>query len=172
MTNPELSNGVHPETGLYHIDQMPPAEDPTLRAIREKQLRGESLSLSESMKAGRDETVDALEDYELKPDHVYRAVGRKALEAYMQTGLIHGRGGLEVTDDEYEEGNNKGVDWYLGGAALKYGAVLLEAPADPRYFVPAAQSGHALAKDPRVRHMKSSGATNPVPMDMARIIKQ
>lgn len=169
MEHSRLTPGIHSETGLYHADEMPPAEDPALRAIRDKQLRGESLTLSESMRAGRDSTVDKIGDYELRPDHVYRAIGKDALDAYVLTGSVVGRGGIEV-EDEYEEGNNNGVDWYLGAVALRYGTVVLEAPADPRYFQPAAQNGHALAKDPRVRHMKSSGARNPVPMENVKII--
>ena len=161
--------GVHTETGLYHMDEMPPAEDERLKAIRDKQLRGEPLTIGESLRAGRDSTVGRLGDYELRADHVYRAVGKDALDAYVLAGMVVGAGGLEV-EDEYEDGNNKGVDWYLGGVALRYGMIVLEAPADPNYFQPASQNGHALAVDPRVRHMKSSGSRNPVPMTNVRVI--
>lgn len=160
--------GVHPETGNYHVDHMPPATDEVLRAVREKQLRGDTLSIAELMRAGRDDTVDTVGDYELKPDHAYRSVGQSGLEAYLASGLIEATG---EDEDEFEEGkNNSGVDWYLGAVALRYGDVILETPADPNYFVPALQNGHALAKDPRVRHMKSSGRLNPVPMHNVRII--
>jgi len=159
--------GTHPETGLYHADHMPPAEDPVLRTLREKQLAGEPLTMAESMRAGRDVTVDKIGDYELRPDHVYRTVGEAGLKAYMETGMIVSPG---EDDDEFEVGNNHGIDWYLGAVALKYGTVILEAPADPAYFQPALHQGHALAKDPRVRHMKSSGRRNPVPFDNVRVI--
>jgi hypothetical protein len=163
------TTGTHPETGLYHADLMPPAENETLRAVREKQLAGVALNMTELMRAGRDTTVDAIGEYELKPDHVYRAVGRDALEAYQLHGMVVATG---EEDDEFIEGlNNAGVDWFLGGAAPKYGSVVLETPADPDYFVPAHDNGHALAKDPKVRHMKSSGRLNPVPMDKVRVIE-
>jgi len=159
--------GTHPETGLYHQDHMPPADDEQLRVLREKQIAGEPLTMAESMRAGRDTTVTELEGYELKPDHVYRAIGKEALDAYLETGSVESPGD-EL--DEYEQGNNKGIDWYLGAVALRYGSVVIEAPADPEYFQPALHNGHALAKDPRVRHMKSSGRKNPVPLDQVKVV--
>ncbi len=165
MNSPE---GLHPESGLYHTEYMPPAEDPQLRAVREKQLVGEPLNMSEAIRSGRDSTVGEVGEYRLKPDHVYRAIGKDALEAYMSTGNVIGIGEA----DEYAPGNNQGVDWYLGGVAPRYGEVIIEAPATPDYFEPADNNGHGLAKDPMVRHMKSSGHANPVPMDMVQVIPQ
>ncbi len=159
--------GTHPETGLYHVDYMPPSNDEALRAIRDKQMAGEPLTTGESMRAGRDTTVDMIGEYELKPDHVYRAIGEAGLRAYMDSGMINSKG---EEDDEFEIGNNKGIDWYLGAVALRYGTVILEAPADPAYFEPAIHNGHALAKNPRVRHMKSSGRRNPVPLEAVRVL--
>ena len=153
--------GLHPESGLYHIDHMPLPEDAQLREIRQKQLQGEPLSISESMRAGRDDTFMQLEGFTAKPDHIYRTVDIKGLEAYQAAGAVVGQGEL----DEFVEGeNNHGVDWYLGAAALKYGGVIIEAPADPEYVQPAVDFGAALAKDPMVRHMKTSGTHNPMPM--------
>ncbi|MDB5176913.1 MAG: hypothetical protein JWN75_581 [Candidatus Saccharibacteria bacterium] len=173
MKNPEspTSPRLHPETGRYHIDYMPQAPDEGLRATREKQLRGEPLSIQESMRAGRDTTVNRIGDYELKSDHAYRAVGREGLDAYMASGYVYGAGGPEV-EDEFEEGvNNNGVDWYLGAVALRYGSIILETPADPLHFEPAAQNGRALAKDPTVLHMKSSGSWRPIPMSKVRVLE-
>ena len=166
--------GTNPETGLFHVDYMPMTDDPGLRVVREKQMSGVPLSVSETINAGRDATERAIDEpvgnkvetYHTKPDHVYRAVGYDTLKLYEQAGSIIGFG----EGDEYAEGNNAGVDWFLGAAAAKYGDVILEAPADPRYFELAAKQGHALAKDPKVRHMKSSGHANPVPYDMVKVV--
>lgn len=153
--------GLHPETGLYHTDHMPPPENPALRAIREKQLAGEQLSIGEAMNAGRDTTMGQFGEYTTKPDHAYRTVDEAGLAAYEAAGAITGQGEM----DEFKEGeNNSGVDWYLGGVATKYGNIILEMPATPDYFVPAHDFGSKLAKDPKVRHMKSSGTLNPIPL--------
>lgn len=171
---PEVA-GLHPETGLYHIDYMPPAEDPERASVHAKQLAGEPLSIGESLIAGRDTTEteiaepvgDKVEVYKIKPDHVYRAIGYDLLKLYNETGAVVG---LDE-NDEYEPGTNNGVDWFLGGAARKYGEVVLETPADPAYFEPAAHNGQGLAKDPMVRHMKSSGYKNPVPWDKVKVVQ-
>lgn len=157
------------QNGLYQSSHMAPAEDPVLQEIRRKQAEGAQLSLGEQLRAGRDDTVKQIGDILLRPDHVYRAVGKDALDAYTAAGSVISQG--EGKGSEYVEGDgNGGVDWYLGAVARKYGEHVIEAPADPDYFVPADQNGHAMAKDPTVRHMKSSGRANPVPMDRVRII--
>ena len=153
-------------TGPYHADHMPLPEDSARRALVEKRLAGEPLTLVESMQAGRDNTVDMIGEYPVRPDHVYRSVGYEALAAYQETGLI-------ISEDEglpYAEGNNGGIDWYLGGVAPKYGngEVILEAPADTDYFQPAGHMGTSLAKDPKVRHFKSYPNLNPDTMASAR----
>jgi hypothetical protein len=171
--------GVHPDTGLYHTDYMPLPDDEALRQVREKQLAGEQLTLGEALRAGRDNTVPEIPEpvgedvhhFPLKPDHVYRAVSRDTLRVYEEAGAVVGFG----DHDEYEPGNNKGVDWFLGGVAvsasgiLKYGDMVLETPADPAFFQPAHEQGSNLAIDPGVRHMKSSGSANPVPMDLVKV---
>lgn len=89
---------------------------------------------------------------------------------YRKKGMIIGTG----TDDEYLEyeqdgkiyNNNKGVDWYLGGAELKYGDIVLECPADKEYFTPAFDNGCGMSFDPTVRFLKSSGAKKPIPVSM------
>jgi hypothetical protein len=47
--------------------------------------------------------------------------------------------------------------------------MVIEAPADPNFFQPAHEQGSTLAIDPRVRHMKSSGQANPVPMEQVKL---
>ena len=160
------TNGTHPDTGLYHVDHMPVGPEPERRVVREKQLAGQSLTIAEGMLAGRDTVVTELEGVTLKPDHVYRAIGSELLKVYQEADAVVGMG----EGSEYAEGNNGGVDWYLGGVALRYGEVVLEAPASPDLFKPANNWGHNLAKNPKVRHMKSSGATKPVPMERVNIL--
>jgi hypothetical protein len=161
--------GTHPKTGLYHTDHMPQPEDPSLRAVREKQLAGESLSIAESMQAGRDTTYSQFGEHPVKPDHVYRTIDQAGLQAYTEAGAVRGQGEM----DEFKEGeNNHGVDWYLGGVATRYGDIVLEMPATPDYFEPAHDHGAALAKDPKVRHMKSSGTNNPVPLEHVTIYQK
>jgi hypothetical protein len=167
-TNMSETLGIHPETQLLHVDHMPMPEDPSVRSVREKQLAGEPLTIGESLRAGRDDTTDVFGDFETKPDHAYRTVDEAGLQAYQEAGAIVGFG----EDDEYAEGNNAGVDWYLGGVALKYGDVVIEAPAYPDFFQPAAQQGSMLAKDPKVRHLKSSGAANPLPLDQVKTYRK
>ena len=155
--------GIHPESGLYHVDHMPLPNDPARRAVIEKQLAGEQLSLGEMMQAGRDQTYNSLGGIEVKPDHVYRSVGSAGLHSYQEAGAVVGQNG----DREFEPGNNNsGIDWYLGGIAPKYGngEVILEAPALPDYFEPSTHLGTGMAKDPKVRHFKSSPHAAPVPI--------
>lgn len=158
--------GLHPESGLFHTEHMPPPADPTVHAIREKQLAGEPLTIAESMRGGRDTTFTDFGDFTTKPDHAYRTVDQQALDAYDKAGAIVGQG----ENDEFMEGlNNKGVDWVLGAVALKYGEVIIEMPASPDHFTPALDGGTHLTKDPVPRHMKSSGTANPAPLEHATV---
>lgn len=163
---PEMP-GIDPETGNYHAELMPPPQDEALAEIYSLQMAGEPLTIGQQMRAGRDETQQQYAGHDVLPDHVYRAVGEDGLDAYMESGAVTGRG----ENDEYEPGNNKGVDWYLGGVAAKYGEVVLMAPANADYFTPANDAGFGMAKDPNVRHMKSSGSANPVPMSTVRVLR-
>lgn len=161
--------GIHPETGLYHTEHMPLPEDPALRVVREKQLAGEPLSIGEAMRAGRDTTYTEIDGISARPDHMYRTVDQQGLDAYMESGAVVGQG----EDDEFHEGEgNKGVDWYLGGIATKYGDIILEMPADPTFAMPSIDYGSSLAKDPMVRHMKTSGTHNPVPMEHVTVYQK
>lgn len=155
---------------LYDAKTMPLASDPKKRAIQEKVKNGEQLTMMEKLSAGRDHVIKSFDDYQFKSDHVYRAISEAALLDYKQQGFIRGFG----DDDEYKEyeengqlyNNNAGVDWYLGGACLRYGEIIIECPADKEYFQPAFDNGNHLCADPDVKHFKSSGSKNPVPFSM------
>ncbi len=124
---------------------------------------------------GRDRIVKEINGYELKPDHVYRAMSVEEYDAIVKSGYVIGKG--TVTDEyvEYEDSdgkirtNNMGVDWYLGGVSAKYGEVIVECPATPQYFIPT--SFQNMANDAHVKHMKSSGFVNPVPTSMIKLIQ-
>ena len=102
------------------------------------------------------------------------------LDIYTNAGSIVGAS----ETDEYEEftidgkvyNNNRGVDWYLGGACLRYGDIILECPADKAYFKPAGDNGNTTSMDPTVKFMKSSGYKNPIPLSMItniiRVVKE
>ncbi len=148
---------------LYNANTMPLSNNPKLKAVQEKLLKGEELTVMEKVIAGRDHPIKELANYKLKPDHCYRAVNERTYQKYLENGFVLG----ESTDDEYIEfENNKGVDWYLGGVELKYGDIVLECPADKEYFTPACDNGSGMSYDPNVRFFKSSGAKNPIPMTM------
>ena len=167
---------------LYNANNMPLSNNPKLKNVQEKIINGQSVTVMEKIIAGRDHPIKNLGNYNLKPDHAYRAVSEKLFNIYKEKGFIIGTG----IDDEYEEhiengqtiNNNKGVDWYLGGVDLKYGAIIIECPADKEYFTPAFDNGNGMSYDPSVRFLKSSGAKKPIPMTMitnvfdARELKQ
>ncbi len=155
---------------LYNSYTMPLSSDPRLREAQEKFIRGEPLTVSDKMIAGRDHPVKELLGYQLKPDYAYRAVSAELFEQYKKQGFIYGIS----PDDEYQEfeengkvfNNNKGVNWYLGGVVLKYGDIILECPADKEYFTPAYDNGCGMSFDPTVRFLKSSGMRKPIPITM------
>lgn len=159
----------------YDAKNMPLSSEPELRLAQEKILNNVPLSLKEKMLLGRDHPIKNIDGYELKSNCVYRAISEELYNKYLELGFIYGTG----EEDEYIEymengqyfNNNKGVDWYLGGVSLRYGNVIIECPASKEYFVPARDNGCHLSADPSVRHMKSSGYKNPVPMNMVKLIK-
>lgn len=159
----------------YNALEMSLSSDEELKIAQEKILNNVELSLREKMLSGRDHPVKNIDGYELKSDCVYRAISEELYDKYLELGYIYGHS----KDDEYMEyelngkiyNNNGGVDWYLGGVSLRYGSVIIECPAYKEYFVPAFDNGCHLSCDPTVRHMKSSGYKNPVPMDMVKLIK-
>lgn len=152
----------------YNVNDLPLSDDLELRVAQEKIINEELLSFREKIILGRDHTIKEIEGYKLRPDCVYRAISEELYDKYCETGFIYGVG----VDDEYVEGvNNKGVDWYLGGVCLRYGDVIIECPAYREYFVFARDYGCHMAFDPYVRHMKSSGYRNPVPMSLIKVVK-
>lgn len=159
----------------YDVNLLDLSQTQELRLVQEKVLNNVPLTMREKVIIGRDYTVSEINDYKLKSDHAYRAVSKSTYEIYLELGFIYGLG----EDDEYIEyeengiiyNNNKGVDWYLGGACLKYGEVVIECPAYKEYFTLAYDNGCHLSYDPLVRHIKSSGFKNPVPVDLVKVIK-
>lgn len=155
---------------LYNSENMPLSNNPQLRVVQEKIINGEPLTISDKRIAGRDHPIKEIYGYQLKSDHAYRAVSYELYEMYKANGVIMG---IEENDEyqEYEENgiirnNNKGINWYLGGVALKYGDVVLECPADKEYFTPAYDNGCGMSFDPTIRFLKSSGGKNPIPINM------
>lgn len=163
------------ENGNYDSNLMPLSSEPNLRKAQEKILNNEPLTLSEKIILGRDHPIQIIDGYKLKSDCAYRAISEKLYEKYLELGFIYGTD----KDDEYIEfiqdgkiyNNNRGVDWYLGGVCLRYGEVIIECPASSKYFKPAYDNGCHLSANPNVRHIKSSGFNNPVPISMIKLIK-
>lgn len=155
---------------LYNANDMPLSNDEIKRNAQLKYINNEELNLREKMLLGRDHTIKEYSDFKFKPDHVYRAIDEKLLQIYKKTGYISGFGDndeyIEYEENGKKYSNNAGVDWYLGGASLRYGDIIIECPADKSYFKPASDNGNCLSIDPTVKHMKSSGSENPVPISM------
>ena len=151
----------------FDVKDMPLSNEPELRIAQEKLLKGENLSLSETIKLGRDHPLKTIGEYECKSNCCYRAIYKDCLDAYLKQGYIGGKG------REYEEfidengkisTNNSGVDWYLGGYSKKYGNIVIECLADKNYFITAYDGGNHMSRDPNVKHMKSSPKNNPIPV--------
>lgn len=155
---------------LYDSTKLPLSKNNQLRAVQIKILKDESLSFKDKLIAGRDKTIKQIGDYKLKPNCAYRAINESLYKKYLECGFVIGMG----PEDEYIEeeingniyNNNRGVDWYLGGVALKYGNIVIECPAYKNYFKLASDNGCLLAFDPTVRFIKSSGFKNPVPISL------
>ena len=140
--------------GLIDVENLPLSSDPSTRAVQEKVLNNEPLTLKERLKL-RDRAVTSLGDIELKSDHVYRATSYNALKDYIENNAIKDSGlGKGYSD----------VSWYLGGTATRYGKVIIEAPADPNYFKLNSDYGGFMSGNPKVRHALSSN-TEPVAFD-------
>lgn len=155
---------------LYNAQNMPLSTDNEIRVIQEKQLSGEKLNMGELMVlvrknvGGRDHTIRKIGDYECKSNCCYRCVSEEVFEIYKQSGFVQ-----DQRRTDYVEGvNNQGIDWYLGGAmpSKKYGFIIIECPADKKYFVPTKDGGYGMSNDIYVRHMKSSPQNNPIPISM------
>ena len=48
----------------------------------------------------------------------------------------------------------------------KYGFIIIECPANKKYFVTTSDKGYGITDDIFVRHMKSSPQKNPIPISM------
>lgn len=158
---------------LYNSLEMDLSNREKIRLLQEKMVNGEDMS-SGVILFGRDHPVKKMGNFICKNDHVYRAVSDRMCDVYLDTGFIMG---TSEEDEylEYEENgqvynNNKGVDWFLGGFDKKYGKIVIECPADMDYFFPAFDNGCDLVVDPSIRHFKSSGYKNPVPIWMIKRI--
>ena len=150
---------------LYNAQNLPLSDDPEKRKIQEKMLRGEKLTAFESVKISlRDHVIRKIGDYECKPDHCYRAISEEDLRIYKEQGFV----GDKNKGDYIKGENNKGIDWYLGGACpgRRYGEIVIECPAYKDYFQVAGDNGLNMANDLNVRHIKSSSYSNPITMDM------
>lgn len=155
---------------LYDARTLPLSSNEELKKVQEKILNNEPLTIKDKFLMGRDKTIKEVYGYSLKSNCAYRVVSYELFNEYIKSGMIMGNG----EDDEYQEyeengkvyNNNKGVDWYLGGACLRYGDVLLECPADKEYFTLAYDNGAGMSIDPSVRFIKSSGTKNPIPFSM------
>lgn len=65
---------------VYNSHTMPLSNDERLRIVQEKIIRGDNLTLTDKMIAGRDHPVKVINGYELKSDHAYRVVSEKMFE--------------------------------------------------------------------------------------------
>lgn len=155
---------------LYNARDIDLSNNPKRRELQERILRKENITLFEKSYVGRDNVIKEIDGYILKPDHCYRCVNEELYQKYQELGFIFGNS----KDDEYAEyildgrlcNNNKGVDWYLGGASPRYGNIILECPADKEYFTLASDNGNGMSLDPNVKFIKSSGYKKPIPLSM------
>ena len=157
---------------LYDAQTMSLSSNPELRLAQERFARGERFFTL----YGRDQKIikKELGKYQCKSNYCYRAITRETYEIYKKQGFISDDRPNSKEYMEYigENGkifnNNSGIDWYLGGAApgTEYGMIIIECPADMKYFRPAKDNGCDLTIDPTVRHMKSSPKENPIPFSM------
>lgn len=158
------------QSDRFNINDMPLSSSEDLRKIQEKVLRGEPLKVFEMIKVGRDPTIKEIDGYECLPDHAYRAISAKDYLEYMHQGFVGNPN--KVDFEEYPDGtsNNGGVDWYLGGASTRYGNVIIEAPADKKYFVTSRDGGNGMSSDPTIKHIKSSNGENAVPFSAIKVV--
>lgn len=160
---------------LYNALEMPLSKSEKKRMLQEKYLCGMELSEKEKDSLGHDETISELSGYKFKPDHCYKTISEKMYDDYCEEGYILGDPSLGDYQVIEKTGSlvvqSGGVHWYLGGISANHNDVIIECPASKEYFSPTRDNGCDLAIDPNVRHMVSSSQTNPVPMDMIKLIK-
>ena len=163
--------GTNPDTGNFDVRFMPRSGDAEQNQIHNKIRNDTTLTVMEGIRSGRDKVTRQLGEVELLPDRVYRGTDAEEVRNLLIEGKLMSRS----LDDEYEEAeegsnNNKGIDWYLGGASQRYGEVFLEAPARPDYVGPKRDNGTRLASGGYVRHFHSSGRNHPIPEQEVTII--
>ena len=86
---------------LYNSENMPLSNNPQLRAVQEKIINGEQLTISDKRIAGRDHPIKEIYGYQLKPDHAYRAVSYELYEMYKANGMIIGLEENEKLEYDY-----------------------------------------------------------------------
>ena len=135
------------ENGLLDAKLLPLSNNNEQRAYQQKLINNEKIGLLEKAKFGRDNAKTKIDNYNLKSDHMYRAVDYNALQNYIKDGFIK------------DNGDGKGynsVNWYLGGAAPRYGKVIIEAPASIENFELTDNYGGVMSGNPYVRQAHSS----------------
>ena len=172
--------GVNPSTGLYEkgltpIDESDRVTYETRKILAEKQASGAQLTMEEIMQAGRDGVLYEWNGQKLKPDHCYRKIQQPDLDHYRESGFVDNNidlKTLERKDGRKVKGRIDTVDWYLGATTSRYGDILIEAPANPDYFVPVETPGKQgnMLTDPDAIHMHSSGIVDPIPMSEVRVL--
>lgn len=117
-----------------------------------------NYGIGELLNKGRDIVFTEFAGYKLRPDCCYRTVSISALESYFQTGFIQNLGASKDS-----------IDWYLGGAAKKYGRYVIECPAYKEYFMIRSDEGEGfgnrMARNPNVVHIVSFN-NNPIPLSL------
>lgn len=156
---------------LWNGKEMPLSMDNKKRKAQEKMMAGEKLSIEDKIAlGGRDNKylIKEFNGYIFKPDCAYRVVERNVFNFYISCGYI-----VRNIEEYIPFQNNGGVDWYLGGACLRYGGsdkIIIECPADKSFFVPTIDNGLGEISDPTIRHLKSSSKNNPIPIEMITTI--
>ncbi len=163
--------GTNPDTGNFDVRFMPRSSDIDQNLIHDRVRSGVELPVREGIRSGRDQVVESLDELKLLPDRVYRATDpAEVLSLVAEGDLVSRTERDEYIESEGGKNNNLGIDWYLGGAAPRYGAVFLEAPARPDYVGPKHDNGVRMASGGYVRHFHSSGGAHPIPAHAINII--
>lgn len=137
------------DKGLMDVRKAPLSDDPKRRAIEEKVINNQPLTLGEQVRyGGRDHIIKTIGDYKCRDDYAYRAIkGKVVLKSILNSGYI----GLG-TNGHME------VDWFLGGGSHRYGNIIIETPCYPEKFKFAdTPYGNDLTDTPLARHIHSFG---------------
>ena len=151
-SNENNTNNYVNENGLLDSKLLPLSDNEEQKSYQQKLINGEKISILEQSKFRNDNAKTTIDNYDLKSDHMYRATSYDALVDYVNNGVIK------------DNGQGKGysaVNWYLGGAAPKYGKVIIEVPANTNDFELSDHYGGVMSGNPSVRQAHSSNE-NPV----------